>query len=123
MDKSVSSLIESKWDTDFPVDDDESSCVVISKDKFQNVHCNYALKPDFDPAEDGLAYICETKSITSPSNEACIFPFVYQGIKFVSCAYTIVPGFNPIGKPWCALEVSLYLIQQNDGPGFTFYFF
>ena len=106
MDKLVASLIESKWDEYFPTTDADADCIAIFKDKFQNVPCNYNEKSGFDPTTDGLAYICETKSITSLSNEACTFPFVHQGIEYASCAHTVVPGFNPLGKPWCGTEVS-----------------
>ena len=110
MDKAVSSLIESNWDSSFPVDDADINCIAISKDKFQNVHCNYTANPDFNPTIDGLAYICEAKSITSPENEACVFPFVYQEKEYVSCAYNIIAEFNPLGKPWCATKVSKVVI-------------
>ena len=107
MDKAVSSLIENDWASGFPVDGEDINCIAIAKDKFQNVHCNYTGKPDFDPTNDGLAYICEAKPITSPENEGCIFPFVYLGTEYVSCAYNIIAEFNPLGKPWCATKVKV----------------
>ena len=114
VDPHLSEVLE--WDGSYPEDND-NECVAMHRLKFQNVPCNGSTF--FTATEDStsdpiLGYLCEAKPLKDKNNIYCHLPFYYNGIRYTSCSLEPVPGFNPNGKPWCAIEVDS---DQNAVPG------
>ena len=99
-----------EWQAGYPLDEPDLDCVGLLGPglKIANVPCDFRAKSleIADPPEAELAYMCEARNLKSKSsNEACLFPFKFQGITYSSCSHVPIPDWNPLGNPWCATEV------------------
>lgn len=105
--KLADKMIADHMHADFPSADPDTDCLAFKGDKLLNVPCEGFFNGTGDGSTaKGLAYMCEAKPLTAlDSNQACIFPFKYQGITYSSCSIKPVPGFNPLGRAWCPTEV------------------